>query len=90
MPSRFAESVSPLVVVDSKGKVIALESPSSKSKKKRKLVKASEGEPKRSKFMSCAMHEVETVEVCFCFRAVALTCIHAFFFICLILLCVIF
>lgn len=62
MPSRFAESVSPLVVVDSKGKVIALESPSSKLKKKRKLVKASEGEPKRSKFMSCAMHEVETVE----------------------------
>lgn len=45
-PSRSVESGSPLIVVDTKGKGIALESPSSKSKKKMKLVKASEGEPR--------------------------------------------
>lgn len=65
-PSRFPESGSPLVMVDTRGKGIALESPSSKSKKKkRKLVKALKGEPKRTKLMSSAMPEAEIFEVCF-------------------------
>lgn len=56
------ESGLPLIVVDIKGKGIALESPSSKSKKKMKLVKASEGESKRTKLMASAMPDVKIVE----------------------------
>lgn len=66
-PSRSVESVSSLVIVDSRGNDVALESPSSKSRKKRKLVKASKGEPKKIKFIASAMPAAESVELCFYF-----------------------
>lgn len=62
--SRSVESASPLVMVNLRDKGIALESPSRKSKKKkRKLVKASEGEPKRTKLMASIMSEAKIVEI---------------------------
>lgn len=51
---RSVESASPLVV-ESRGKGVALQSPSSNSKKERKLVKVSEGEPKKTKLTASAM-----------------------------------
>lgn len=60
---RSLEVLSPLVAIDSRGKGKVLETPSSKLKKRR-LVKALEEEPKKTKLLAFAMLTVEAVEVC--------------------------
>lgn len=64
MPSKSVESVAPPVVVASKVKAVMVESPEN-PKKKRKLVKAVEVEPKRTKLMSSAMPPTTIIKVCF-------------------------
>lgn len=53
------------MVVDSNGKGKVLESPSSKSMKRR-LVKTWEEEPKKIKLLASVMPTVDAVEVCVC------------------------
>lgn len=60
-PSKLAESAAPHVVAASKGKTMLVEYP----KKKRKLFKTVEVEPKRTNLMSSAMPPATIIEVCF-------------------------
>lgn len=62
MPSKSVESVAPPVVVASKVKAVMVESPEN-PKKKRKLVKDVEVEPKRTKLMSSAMPPTTIIKV---------------------------
>lgn len=60
-PSKYTMSIPPLAVVDPKDK--APETPSTNAKK-RKLVKASELEPKKMKLLALAMPTTRALEVC--------------------------
>lgn len=63
-PSRPIKSAALHVVANPKGQAVMQESPEN-PKNKRKLVKAADGEPKRTKVMSSAMPPIIVVEVCF-------------------------
>lgn len=61
MPCKSVESAAPRTTIESKGKAV-VESPEN-PKKKRKLVKALEVEPKKAKLMSSAMPPATVIEV---------------------------